>query len=86
MSMFTSVTSNKMGPVVIRYCITELVSALVDLEIRTVSNYTKRRNVGFGILSSLNGSLKETKDYYSAIINRERPIEYTEAIKFYTGL
>lgn len=47
-----------------------------------VSNYTKRRNVGFNVMPSLSGAASDTVNYYSSIIKGEEPIIMQEAIYF----
>lgn len=45
-------------------------------------NYLKRRNVGFGVIPSVSGGFRETKQYYNAMLTNKEHTPTVEAISF----
>ena len=45
-------------------------------------NYTKRRNVGFGVVESASGSFHDTKNYYADVLTGREPRIMSQAIEY----
>lgn len=57
------------------------IAGCVDCITNTAKNYTKRREVDFGICDSIVGAVNETKERYISIWNGEEPKEYIKGIE-----
>lgn len=68
--------------VILGAVVTEGIKGVKEVGSTYVSNYTKRRNVGFNVVPSLSGAATDTVNYYSSIIRGEDPIVMKEAITF----
>ena len=63
-------------------CLQRGCGLILDFGSKSISNYTKRRNVGFGVFDSIGGSFSETTNYYKDTWNGIEPTVYKEAIYF----
>lgn len=78
------------GKILLRMMAEEAATKVVDesvLGVREVvgkfaGNYTKWRNVGYGVIDSASGSFNETRKYYSDILAGREPFVMTPAIYF----
>lgn len=60
----------------------EGVTGCKEVVYRFANNYSKRRNVGFGVVDSACGSFRDTKTYYSDLIAGREPREMYQAIGY----
>lgn len=63
-------------------CLVKGCGFILDFGQKSITNYNKRRNVGFGVLSSISGGFSETTNYYKDTWNGIEPTVYIEAIEF----
>lgn len=79
-----------MSPLLGKYISEQVIGKLADEGItgckevvyRFTNNYSKRRNVGFGVIDSACGSFKDTRIYYSDLIAGRDPREMYQAIEY----
>lgn len=63
-------------------CIVRGCDLVLDFGRKSIGNYSKRREVGFGVFDSISGSFDETTSYYKDTWNGIEPTVYIKAIYF----
>lgn len=72
----------RIGSVVTSAIATEGLKGLKEISSKCTNNYSKRRQVGFEVIPSITGAVRETKQYYTDIFLGKTPTETVAAISF----